>query len=147
MTLWRFFTTRYTDALETQVADLKSQLAIERQEVRRLTEALVPALQRRDPGGYLAAGKVNAERPQTDSQIHVARYAAHRITKADNQESAKCICGWYAESADPVEMQTAISEHYKESFKPLKAQRPKPSDVIARMEAESFEEAQKRQQA
>lgn len=145
MTLWRFFTTRYTDALESQVADLKSQLALERQEVRRMTEALVPALQwQRVQLDKSAIGNL----PHALGEpLHVARYAAHRITKADNQESAKCICGWYAESADPVEMQTAISEHYKESFKPLKAQRPKPSEVIARMEAESFEESQKRPQA
>lgn len=141
MTLWRFFTTRYTDALETQVADLKIQLAQERQEVRRLTDALVPALrQQRSPVSFSQLPSVVADMVKEQAKIK------HKIIKAADQKSAACLCGWKAASDDAVELQTEISTHYRESFVPLKAQRPKPSDVIARMEAESFEESQKRQQ-
>lgn len=143
MTLWRFFTTRYTDALETQVADLKSQLAIERQEVRRLTEALVPALQWQ----RIQIDRSVLENLPGKLSNPLEKKPGHQITKAADQQSASCTCGWKAASDDAIELQTAISEHYKESFKPLKAQRPKPSEVIARMEAESLEESQKRPQA
>ncbi len=130
MTLWRFFTTRYTDHLESQVAELKSQLALERQEVRRLTEALVPALQHRE---YAAIGLNLATKLDKP---------AHHITKAPDQQSASCICGWKAESDDPVEMQTAISEHYKLIFPPTKTKRPTASERIRAEEEQSLKESQ-----
>jgi len=140
MTFWRFFTTRYTDHLESQVADLKSQLAQERQDVRRLTEALVPALQRRtfeqtslrSISGSGAIGIGDAAVTQRP----------HHITKAGDQQSASCTCGWKAESDDPVEMQTAISEHYKVAFPPTKAKRPTMSERIRAEEEKSFKESQ-----
>jgi hypothetical protein len=138
MTLWRFFTTRYTDHLELQVADLKSQLALERQEVRRLTEALVPALQRHAQ----SVAFVNT-RTHKATDIPDVRKSVHQIAKAEDQRSAHCSCGWREESDDPVELQQAISEHYKLAFPPVKAKRPSPSELIRNAEAQSLKESQK----
>lgn len=96
-----FFTSRYTTHLEQQVSELQSQLAIERQEVRRLTSILIPALQR----AQLTAESKRDPQPKPKVE--------HRIVKAADQKSASCGCGWKFESDEPVELQTAISEHYK----------------------------------
>ena len=127
-----WFKSRYTESLESHVAELRCQLAQERQEVRRLTEALVPALQRNTGiAFYPTKGYSTAELKK-----------AHHITKADDQQSASCACGWKAESDDPVELQTAISEHFKQNFPPIRARRDTPSERIRAAEAQSLEESQ-----
>jgi hypothetical protein len=80
MILWPLFTSRYAAHLERENADLKSQLAQERQEVRRLTEALVPVLQR--------AGSVSFITKQGYTTSEAPAKAAHHITKAEDQQSA-----------------------------------------------------------
>lgn len=131
MTLWNFFTTRYTDHLEQENRELKSQLAMERQEVRRLTDALVPGLRRVDMS-------LRVPDPVGDTLKKT-----HHITKAADQQSASCPCGWKAESDNPIELQTAISEHYKISFPPVKVRRPSAAQQIQELEARSLEESKK----
>lgn len=133
MTFFRFFTSRYTESLESQVAELRCQLAQERQEVRRLTEVLVPSLQR-------SGLAVNFSSPLKDVEKK-----AHLIIKAADQKAASCACGWKDQSDDPVELQSAISEHYKLSFPPLKAKRQTASETIRALEAQSLEESTKNQ--
>ncbi len=136
MTFWRFFTTRYTDHLETEVANLKSQLAQERQEVRRLTDALVPSLQRRIPVNM----GLRVPDPVSESLKKV-----HHITKAEDQQSASCACGWKFEAMgtdEIVQLQQAISEHYKLAYPPTKAKRPTASERIRAEEEKSLKESQ-----
>jgi hypothetical protein len=123
VTFWKFFTSRYTAHLEQENRDLKSLLAQERQEVRRLTEAAIPALQRRVAIDTTNAAK-DFPRP-------------HKIVKATDDKSAFCHCGWEAQSDDPVELQSAISAHYKEHFVPLKVRPRSTREQIQALEAES----------
>lgn len=140
MTLWSFFTSRYTESLESQVAELRCQLAQERQEVRRLTEALVPSLQRRAIFPRTHPGDTPVV--TAEDMARVTGKKPHHITKAEDQQSASCHCGWKADSDDPVELQTAISEHYKVAFPPVRAKRPSASERIQKLEADSLKESQ-----
>jgi hypothetical protein len=133
MTFWKFFTTRYTDHLEQENADLKRQLADERAEVKRLTEAAIPGLRKAAAipskwSGYSAS----------DATLSATK---HHIAKATDNKSASCACGWKAESEDPIELQEAISEHYCASFPPAKIKAVTLSDIRRRREAESLQDS------
>jgi hypothetical protein len=109
-----WFRSRYTRFLEQQVTELKEQLQREREEHRLDVQALIPALRR----ASVKPAEVQTAAPADTKKVH-------KITKAENNHSASCLCGWQYRSEDPVELQNEISAHYRTSFVPLKMAPPR----------------------
>jgi hypothetical protein len=138
MTFWKFFTTRYTDHLEQENAELKRQLGEERAEVKRLTEVAIPGLHRYFTTALLREPDRNA-RPSMD-----IGKPAHHITKWDNNYGAECTCGWKVDNGtdeNPMELQEEISKHYRLAMPPIRQKATTLSDIRRAREAQSEQEA------
>jgi hypothetical protein len=122
-----WFNSRYVEELQNENARLRSQLAQERQEVKRLTNALVPALQRQ---------QVNSAIPDAESS---GLKLQHSITKAKDNQSASCRCGWKFTSDDPVTLQMEIREHYQETLIPIRPRKKTASEVIHGLESNQID--------
>lgn len=116
---------RYRHYLEQQIEELKTEKAELMARNDKLVEALVPVLR-----------KMNETMATTPKVEETARVAHRMNTVAD---SATCSCGWHANCGDPALLQQAISDHYRENIRSLRAGRKSWPQVKQMLEGEQNE--------